>query len=86
MSPKRALQRCELIAGLGAIPPWWRLLARRRWIAAFRAIMAIDISDVAELLRQHYSPSDVQALAEREHPTLGALYSIASVRARKDSE
>jgi hypothetical protein len=49
LNPKRAVERCEHLAKLGRIPPWWRVFARRRWIDAYRSIMTLDITEQGDL-------------------------------------
>lgn len=67
LSAKLAVERCERLADLGPVPPWWRVLARRRWLRAFAAIMAADISTMGEMLREMYPRETVDALVQRQH-------------------
>jgi hypothetical protein len=66
--PHRAVERYERIAGLGRVPSWWRVLARRRWIRAFTSIMALDISAFGEMLRDVYPVGSIEELARRPMP------------------
>jgi hypothetical protein len=68
LSTTRAVERCEQLAALGSPPAWWRVFALRRWLHAYRAIMALDISAQAEMLRSIYTADAVKDLAERVHP------------------
>ncbi|HZJ67840.1 MAG TPA: hypothetical protein VFD36_30260 [Kofleriaceae bacterium] len=65
ISPSRAVERCERLAMLGPAPAWWRAFALRRWLRAYRAVMAMDIGVLAEQLRDLYSRGHVNELAER---------------------
>lgn len=68
INPARAVERCERLADLGPPPPWSRPWKLKRWLRAFRAIMALDISEAAEMLRSVYSPTAIEELAQRETP------------------
>lgn len=68
INAKRAVERCELLAKLGSPPPWWRVLSLRRWLRAYRSIMAMDISEMGEMLRAEYPASDIAAHARRPNP------------------
>jgi hypothetical protein len=70
LSTTRAVERCEQLARLGPAPAWWRVFALRRWLVAYRAIMALDISAQAEMLRSLYTPDVVKLAAQRPHPAL----------------
>lgn len=67
INPKRAVERCERLAKLGPPPPWSRPWKLKRWLRAFRAIMAMDITDFGEMLRDAYPASYVSELAARPH-------------------
>jgi hypothetical protein len=67
--PARAVERYDRIKALGSVPPWWRFRARRRWLQEFTAIMALDISTSAEILRKLYPTDAVQQMAEWTRPT-----------------
>lgn len=73
IDPKRAVERCEQIAKLGPMPPWWRLFARRRWVRKFAAIMVLDITTLGEMLRSAYPTDPVIHRAQREHPAFLAM-------------
>lgn len=66
--PRRAVERCERLAKLGPAPAWWRVFALRRWLAAYRAIMALDISAHAEVLRSVYTDEKLRELATAPNP------------------
>jgi hypothetical protein len=68
INPARAVERCVRLADLGPPPPWSRPWKLKRWLRAFRAIMALDISEEAEMLRSVYSPSAIEELAQRTTP------------------
>lgn len=67
---QRAIERCERLAKLGSPPTLWHPLKLRRWLASYRSIMALDISEIAEMMRDAYPASEIQRLAERPHPML----------------
>lgn len=73
ISPTRAVERCENLAKLGSPPPWWRVFALRRWLASYRAIMALDVGEYAEMLRAAYTPGRIEELANRAHPAFASL-------------
>lgn len=58
----------KIRAHLSARPPWWRVFARRRWKARLAALRAMDVSLMAAMLRQHYTPESVEQMAERASP------------------
>ncbi len=60
----RAMERCECLAALGPPPAWSRPWKLRRWLAAYRRIMALDISSHAEMLRDVYSSDAVKRAVE----------------------
>jgi len=62
IDPRRAVDRCERLAALGRVPSWWRVVARRRWIRAFEAVMATDITVIGEMLREIYPTELVEQL------------------------
>lgn len=68
ISTTRAVERCERLAKLGPAPAWWRVFALRRWLAAYRAIMALDISAHAEVLRSVYPDEQLRELATAPNP------------------
>jgi hypothetical protein len=70
ISTTRAVERCQLLATLGPPPAWWRVFALRRWLAEYRAIMALDISVGAQMLREAYPAEQLEALATAENPWL----------------
>lgn len=63
--PKRAVERCDRLAKLGPPPPQSRPWKLRRWLRAYRAIMALDISEAAEMLRDLYPTERIEELASR---------------------
>jgi hypothetical protein len=65
ISTTRAVERCHLLAALGPPPAWWRVFALCRWMAEYRAIMALDISVHAEQLRELYTDDRLKELAKR---------------------
>jgi hypothetical protein len=73
LNPNRAVERCERLAKLGRVPPWWRVFARRRWVAAYYEIMARDISEQAEMLRSIYTADQVQQMAHKPNPMASVL-------------
>lgn len=68
INPRRAVERCEALAKLGQPPPRWRVFQLRRWLRAYRAIMAIDISEAAEMLRGVYTDEKLRELATAPNP------------------
>lgn len=70
ISTTRAVERCERLAALGPAPAWWRVFALRRWLRAYRAIMALDISEMAEMLREVYTDEKLRELATAPNPLL----------------
>lgn len=80
ISTTRAVERCERLAALGPAPPWWRVFAVRRWLRAYRAIMALDISVHAEMLRSMYPAESIKQTAERTNATASLLAARPGVR------
>jgi len=73
IDPKRAVERCERLAALGPPPPQRHNRKLRRWLAAFSSIMALDISECAEMLRAIYTPELVLEMANRPSPMMSFL-------------
>lgn len=59
------VERAQRLADLGPRPPWWRILARRRWHRRHTAIMAVSVSRATAMLRSVYSSDRIRDLAER---------------------
>lgn len=72
VSQKLAVERSEWLVKLGPPPPWWRLFALRSWMRRYRAIMSVDITISAEMLRAIY-PDEVSRIAKRNNATLSLL-------------
>ena len=70
-SPRLRAERDAKVAALGARPPWWRVLSRRRYDRRRRELMAMDISIFAEQMREFYPSSAVAEMASR--PDFGKL-------------
>lgn len=68
INPRRAVERCAALAKLGSPPPWWRVWKLRRWLSAYRSIMALDISVHAEMLRETYTDEKLRELATAPNP------------------
>ena len=73
ISTTRAVSRCERLAALGPAPAWWRVFALRRWLRGYRAVMALDISVSAEMLRSLYPADWVAEMARRPNNALRGL-------------
>lgn len=73
IAPKRAVERCEQLSKLGSPPPWYRPWRLHRWLLAYRSIMALDISEVSEMLRSIYTPDRITELANRPNFAAGML-------------
>lgn len=73
ISTTRAVERCERLAALGPAPAWWRVFALRRWLRAYRAIMALDISVHAEMLRTVYTKERILETMNRPNPMFALL-------------
>lgn len=71
--PRLAVERCQRIAALGPPPPQRHNRKLARWLDAFRSIMALDISESAEMLRSVYTPTSIVEAAERSNPMLAFL-------------
>lgn len=67
-NPKRAVERCERLSALGPPPPQRHNRKLAKWLDAFDAIMALDISEAAEMLRSIYTPESMTALMDRPNP------------------
>lgn len=70
INANRAIERCRQLDELGPPPSRWNLLKFRKWIRRYHAIMAIDITDLGELLRKIYTEDSIEP---RYHPTLGRI-------------
>lgn len=67
----RAVERCEHLVALGPPPPQSRPWKLKRWLRDYRAIMALDITEVGEMLREVYAVDRVEEMARRAHITAG---------------
>jgi hypothetical protein len=56
------------LAALGPRPRWWRPFARRRFDRAREAVMAIDVTESALLMRRIYNDDYIKELAAMPHP------------------
>lgn len=68
INAKRAVERCERLAALGPAPPQSRSWKLRQWLRAYRAIMAPDIGEHAEILRSVYTDEKLRELAAAPNP------------------
>lgn len=66
--PRRAVDRCERLAKLGPPPPLSRPWKLRRWLRDYRAIMSLDISEAAEMLRGVYTDEKLREIATAPNP------------------
>lgn len=73
INPKRAVERCERLSKLGPPPPQRHNRKLRKWLDAFMAIMALDVSEYAEILRSVYTPGSIEDLAHRPMPWVYSL-------------
>ena len=71
--PQLIAEREQRLRDLGPRPPWYRPFARRRWKTERARISAMDVSILAWMLRQHYTPEMVVAMAERRNPMLATM-------------
>jgi hypothetical protein len=67
-SEKLIREREAKLDALGPRPPWWQPFARRRWRRRRDAILAMDCSQMTEMLREVYSDDVLRAMAVR--PTI----------------
>jgi hypothetical protein len=65
LSAKLLAEREAKLDALGPRPPWWRPFARRRWRRRRDALLAMDVSQMAEMLREVYSDDVLRAMAAR---------------------
>lgn len=70
--PELVAERDRKLAALGPKPRWWRPLARRQWSKASAAINAVDVSQMAWLLRQAY-PADAIVEMTAQRTSFGGL-------------
>lgn len=70
---QRAVERYERIRDLGSCPPAWKFRAREKWLRAFAAIMAVDITEMDDMLRGIYTDEYLQGMATQRGPTLAML-------------
>lgn len=72
ISAKLLIERETKLDALGPRPPWWRPFTRRRWRARHAAIMAMDVSEWAEMLRHWYGDEYLKRLAAQP-PMFGTM-------------
>jgi hypothetical protein len=65
LSAKLLAEREAKLDALGPRPPWWQPFARRRWRKRRDAILAMDCSQMTEMLREVYSDDVLRAMAVR---------------------
>lgn len=63
-NPALVAERDRRLAVLGPQPSWWRFFARRRWRRERAAILAMDVSEMAALLRRLYPSDTIEKLAQ----------------------
>jgi hypothetical protein len=68
-NPKLAAERQAKLDALGEQPGWWRPFARRKWRDRRAAILAIDISEAAAMLRDVYSSAFAEEVVMRPAPS-----------------
>lgn len=78
--PQLVAERNRKLADLGPRPAWWRWLARRRWDARKRAVLAMDVSRQAMLLRSIYGTAQMQTMAAAPNPFLAISRSRAATQ------
>lgn len=83
INPKRAVERCQRLLDLGPPPPLTRPWKLRLWRRAYQAIMALDISEVAELLRDVYTREDMDQLMNQPNPMFAMVRRDADPKAAK---
>jgi 23S rRNA U2552 (ribose-2'-O)-methylase RlmE/FtsJ len=72
-NPKLAAERQAKLDALGEQPGWWRPFARRRWRDRRAAILAVDISEAAAMLRAIYDSAWSEEVALRPSPAFASL-------------
>jgi hypothetical protein len=65
LSAKLLAEREAKLDALGPRPPWWQPFARRRWRKRRDAILAMDCSQMTEMLRGWYSDERLREMAAR---------------------
>lgn len=73
IDPGLRRERDAALAALGPRPPWWRVRARRRWDKAHDVIMAMNVSQMAVMMRMLYPREIAAELASRKNVALGML-------------
>lgn len=73
VSLKRLATRSRLLAELGDPPPRWRPFKRRAWMKRYRAVMAIDVSQYAEMMEHWYPASMIERLTNSPRPSFAML-------------
>lgn len=66
VSEARLAMRERRLMALGPSPSWWRVFARRRWRKRRLAIMAMDVSVMAEVLTRIYL-NRIEDMANQAH-------------------
>lgn len=65
-------------------PPWWRIWARRRWKRELAALQSLNVSFMAAMFRQLYTPETVENLAKRSGPAARLSRMVKARTARKN--
>jgi hypothetical protein len=71
--PKLVAERDAKLKRLGSRPPWWRPFVRLRWKQQRAAILAMDVSQAALMLRGLYSTAYLEQLASMPSPAFGLV-------------
>lgn len=73
----------RVYAHCAKVPPWWRVFAWRAWRRELRALLVIDVSQMAEYLLQHHSGDALNQRAYRSSPNLGLIKRTKKATPRK---
>jgi len=70
---EKRLKRLAALTDLGASPRWWQWRRMLVWRRRYVAIMTMDLSEAAELMRDIYTPQHIEDLARRSNTVLAFL-------------
>lgn len=73
LASERVLEQWQKLLDLGKCPPAGRPRLRARWIKAVEALMAVDCSQMGEMLREAYPADGIAAAAARPNPLFEML-------------
>ncbi len=72
-NPALVAEREQKLRALGSRPPWWRPFKRREWKRRRDAVLAMDVSEAAALMRVIYSKALLDEVVKLASPSYAMI-------------